>query len=117
MLAFLQASNNPAKRKRYETAALQAATVSTPTAGALSYNQTCVACHGADGKGVLPGVPDFTRKAGPLAKTDDLLLKHIIAGFQSPGSPMAMPPKGGNLSLTKQDIQTVLQYIRKRFGS
>lgn len=28
--------------------------------GEAIYQQNCVACHGADGKGVVPGTPDFT---------------------------------------------------------
>jgi hypothetical protein len=39
-------------------------------AGKVVYDETCVACHGPDGTGVLPGVPDFTSKSGPLAKSD-----------------------------------------------
>lgn len=39
------------------------------------YAQTCVACHGADGKGTIPGVPDFTSEDSPLAKSDTELLR------------------------------------------
>jgi cytochrome c5 len=44
------------------------------------------------------------------------LIERITNGFQTSGSPMAMPPKGGNASLTAQDISDVLAYIRQRFG-
>jgi len=78
----------------------------------------CIVCHGSDGKGgVIPGVPDFTSKKGPLAqKPDQLLLKHMLEGFQSPDSPMAMPAKGGNVGLTEGDLRDVLEYLRKEFG-
>jgi len=85
--------------------------------GAEIYAQTCVACHGADGRGTLPGVPDFTSKSGPLSKGDSVLLQHITDGFQTPGSVMAMPPKGGNPDLTEDDVIDVLYYIRGKFGS
>lgn len=80
------------------------------------YEQTCVACHGADGRGTLPGVPDFTSKSGPMTKDDSLLLLNITDGFQTPGSMMAMPPKGGNSDLTEEDIKIVIQYIREKYG-
>jgi mono/diheme cytochrome c family protein len=35
--------------------------------GESTYQFSCVACHGADGAGVLPGVPDLTATDGPLA--------------------------------------------------
>lgn len=86
-------------------------------AGKAIYVQTCIACHGANGKGAIPGVADFTSDDGALAKTDEALIKSITEGVQSPGSPMAMPPKGGNPTLTEADIKAVLVYLRDEFGS
>lgn len=79
------------------------------------YHQTCVACHGADGKGTVPGAPDFTKEAGTLVQSYETLLKHMLNGFQSPGSPMAMPPKGGQEALTVEDLRQVLAYLHQRF--
>lgn len=70
-----------------------------PKTGEELYNGTCVACHGADGKGAFDGIPDLTGKRGRLVKSDDLLFEHMRDGFQSDGSFMAMPPKGGNPGL------------------
>jgi len=86
-------------------------------AGKEVYSQTCVACHGANGKGAIPGVADFTDENGSLSKSDAELIKNITDGFQSPGSFMAMPPKGGNPGLAEADIKAVLAYLRKTFGS
>ncbi len=114
VLTFLQASNaamptgTPVKATGAATSGLS---------GKQIYEQTCAACHGAGGKGAFPGVPDFTRKGGRLAEPDDVLLGHIANGFQSPGSPMAMPPRGGNTSLTDGDLRNVLKYLREAFGS
>ena len=80
------------------------------------YDGNCLACHGADGKGRVSGAPDFTASNGVLSKPDDVLVKHITEGFQSPGSPMAMPAKGGNPNLTETDIRNVLAYLRETFG-
>lgn len=83
--------------------------------GAAIYQQTCVVCHGANGKGAIPGAPDFTGPNSPLKKSDVVLTQHITNGFQSPGSSMAMPAKGGNSSLSNADIKAVLSYIRSKF--
>jgi len=83
----------------------------------LIYQSACVACHGVDGAGALPGVPDLTIAGGPLALDDDVLLKRTVEGFQSPGSPMAMPPRGGNPELGDEDLKAAIRYMRERFGS
>lgn len=116
VLAFMQSSNYkvaaPATAER-PSARREAATVDA----AAAYNQTCVACHGTDGKGAVPGAPDFTAPGGALGKPDDVLLRHMIEGFQSPGSPMAMPARGGNPALTDADLAAVLAWLRDRFGA
>jgi len=97
------------------------ASVDESSAGTLSgkevYGQTCIACHGADGAGAFAGVPDFTDPKGRLSKSDEELLQNIRNGFQTPGSPMAMPPRGGNGALTDGDIRNVIEYLRNEFGS
>jgi len=108
-------------RKRAMPAALAiglaaAAVTAAADPGQDVYQKACVACHGANGKGILPGIPDLTRKGGVLAKPDDVLLKHVTEGFKSPGSPMAMPPKGGNPSLTEAQLRAALQYAKREFG-
>lgn len=80
------------------------------------YAQSCVACHGASGEGAIPGVPSFVRKNSSLNKSDQVLLDHMEYGYQSPGSSMTMPPKGGNPSLTREDLKKVLNYIQRSFG-
>lgn len=115
ILTFLQASNSSAPAATAAAPATSQAK-SSGMSGEQVFQSTCIACHGANGKGVLPGVPDFTNPTGRLSKSDDVLIDHITNGFQSPGSPMAMPPKGGNANLTGADVEAVLAYIRKSFG-
>lgn len=122
ILAFLQASNHPTGNK-----ISQSKPVASPSekavgmsrvdavAGANIYQQTCVACHGANGKGALPGVTDFTAPDGPLRKSDQELFQSILNGFQSPGSPLAMPAKGGNPNLSDIDIIAVIAHLRTTF--
>lgn len=79
--------------------------------GKALYETTCIACHGAAAQGVIPGVPDL-RQGGRLAQSDAQLVANILNGFQTPGSPMAMPPKGGNPSLTVEAAQALVDYLR-----
>lgn len=109
------------KRKIMVLGVLAIGTVSTAVTAAADpgkdvYEKACVTCHGANGKGALPGVPDFTKQGGPLSKPDAVLVEHTLKGFQSPGSPLAMPPKGGNPSLTPEQIREAVRYMRSAFG-
>ena len=116
ILTFLQGSNAKVKKERQIIAKPLAVSMPATQSGKSIYEKNCVACHGVNGKGSLPGVPDFTAKSGRLLKSDRELLSNIINGFQSPGSSMPMPPKGGNSSLAEGDIQAVVTYIRAAFG-
>ncbi len=121
IIAFLQSSNSirPLSTRKSASSPKQKSGSTTINAntGEKIYQQTCIACHGADGKGALPGAPNFADKSGPFSKPDSELLRNIIQGYQGPGSPMAMPPKGGNPGLTRQDLRQVLVYMRKEFGN
>ena len=112
VLTFLQGSNTPT----HTTTAIKVnKPASSPQSGKSIYNQTCIACHGADGRGGLPGVPDFLSDNSPLSKGDDVLLLNIINGYHTPGNSMAMPPKGGNPELTHLDMEAVLKYLKQAF--
>lgn len=133
IVAFLQASNDgragPAPAAQTIPAALaapapaasalppaaSAAPPGDPVNGGRIYAQTCVACHGRDGAGVLPGMPDLRAPGGRLSQSDSALLRNMINGIQSPGSPMPMPARGGNPNLTDQDMADVLAYLRATF--
>ena len=75
------------------------------------YQGTCVACHGPAGHGAIPGVPDLV-KTGRLAKPTPTLVDSIMKGLQTPGAPLAMPPKGGNPTLTTADAEGLVTYMR-----
>ena len=118
IILFLQSSNEKAAAPVAAGAAAAPSSLVAGDAarGAAIYAETCIACHGANGKGAIEGVPDLTGPSGRLTKSDELLLRHMIQGFQSPGSPMPMPAKGGNPDLTDQDMADALAYLRKSSG-
>ncbi len=82
---------------------------------ATQYTNACLACHGADGAGVMPGVPDLSEPDGSLAKSDDLLVQAVIGGAGDPATGAAMPPKGGAPDLTESDIRALIRYMRREF--
>jgi len=72
--------------------------------GKKIYETTCVACHGAG----IAGAPKFGDKAAwaPRIKTGmPTLYQTAIAGKG------AMPPKGGNLSLSDADVKAAVDYM------
>ena len=87
-----------------------------PAKGKVIYHETCVACHGENGRGAVPGAPDFLKKGGALSKTHAVMMRHIKYGFHEDGVPLAMPPKGANPSLTDQDLEDVHAYLHQRYG-
>lgn len=71
--------------------------------GARLYGTFCVACHGAGGKNVMPGAPNFSRGEG-LMKPDITLLTNIKSGRN------AMPAFAG--VITDREILDLITYLR-----
>ncbi|MCF6301126.1 MAG: cytochrome c [Proteobacteria bacterium] len=116
VIAFLQESNNTAVKTPVVSTKQQQNIKSSGLSGEEVYQQTCVACHGSAGVGTVPGAPDFSKTDNSLSQADEVLIKRITEGFQSEGSPMAMPAKGGNASLNQADIRAVIAYMREKFA-
>jgi len=115
ILTFLQGSNAKVEQAQHVISKPLAVSTSTTQSGKSIYENNCVACHGINGKGSLPGMPDFTGENGRLSKSDSELLSNVITGFQSPGSLMPMPPRGGNSQLSDGDLNAALEYIKELF--
>ena len=87
-----------------------------PATAERIYMSTCIACHGADGAGGMPGVSDLTDPAGSLNKSDQELFDAIRNGISpSPGG-IVMPPNGGNQDLTDTEVYGLVHYLRTTFG-
>lgn len=82
--------------------------------GALAYSRTCIACHGADGKGngAKTGA-DLSAPDGPLSRPDEQLLVSILDGKQ--GTIGVMPAHRALLSAA--EATAVLAYVRRSFGA
>jgi len=98
-------SPEAAKEGAAPIAAAPAATAKAgPADGKKIYDSTCVACHGTG----VAGAPKFGDKgawAPRIATGMDTLLKVALQGRG------AMPPKGGNASLSKDDVHAAIEYM------
>jgi mono/diheme cytochrome c family protein len=87
-----------------------------PARGATLFGQNCATCHGANLEGGIGAVLNPIDKLGGVANPlDRNILIGIITNGRTPqsGDPKQtpMPPKGGNSSLTDQDIKDMVSYI------
>jgi disulfide bond formation protein DsbB len=85
-------------------------------AGKTAYDTTCIACHGADLKGMTGLGKDLTTSEFVKSQSDEQMVAFILVG--RPASDPAntqgvdMPPKGGNPALTEEDILNIVAYVR-----
>lgn len=85
--------------------------------GKQVFKTTCVACHGDDGKGIEGLGKNWTTSEYIASSTDDELVEFLKVGrtIEDPANStgVAMPPRGGNPSLTDDDLRNVVLYMRK----
>lgn len=87
-----------------------------PAAGQAIYASTCASCHGPDATG-LPGLgANLHNNEFVDGLSDDELVAFLKVGRPA-GDPaneagVDMPPKGGNPSLTDDDLYDVAAYLR-----
>lgn len=72
------------------------------------YNKACIACHGAGVAGA-PAVGDVDNWTARIAQGADVLYDHAINGYS--GSAGYMPAKGGNPSLSDDDVKAAVDYM------
>lgn len=75
-----------------------------PAKGRLLYASHCAGCHGAAGRAVMPGAPDFNQSQRRLMRPDFTLLASIRGGKN------AMPAFQG--ILPDRDILDVIAFLR-----
>ena len=104
----------PIARAELVAAAAKHASAAAPNhPGEAAYRKTCIACHGADGRGNLgKTAADFTQPTGVLKKQDTVLLASIRDGLTGPIG--IMPPH--RALLAEGELSAVLAYVRTTFG-
>lgn len=103
---YLSGEHHESSAPKIETAAA-AEPVATAMSGPQVYNEACIACHGA-GIGGAPVLGDAASWGDRIAKGNDVLNQNAINGFTDAGY---MPPKGGRLDLSDQEIIDAVSYM------
>jgi cytochrome c5 len=85
-------------------AVLGVTTTSAYADGKATYETTCSVCH-ANGVANAPKFGDQAAWKDRIAKGMDTLYKHALTGLN------AMPPKGGNASLSDADVKAAVDYM------
>jgi disulfide bond formation protein DsbB len=87
-----------------------------PASGEQLFQGTCVACHGADAKGIEGLGKDLTNSDFVRGLTDQELAAFIKGGRPSSDpantTGVDMPPKGGNPALSDQDLLDIAAFLR-----
>ena len=87
-----------------------------PVAGAKAYRAVCANCHGIDLAGVAGLGQGLVPSSFITDRTDEELVAFIIEGrpIDHPDNitGVAMLPRGGNPSLSDQDIADIVAYLR-----
>ncbi|MBL8746865.1 MAG: c-type cytochrome [Phycisphaerae bacterium] len=86
--------------------------------GSKLYGTTCIACHGADLRGIKGNGKDLIASEFARKLDDDALLAFIKKG-RDPSDPanttgVGMPSKGGNPALSDDDLLDIIAYLRTR---
>ena len=76
------------------------------------YNSSCVACHGIGIAGA-PKVGDPEAWAPRIKQGLPTLYDHAINGYQ--GDSGMMPPKGGAMSLSDDDVKAAVDYMARMY--
>lgn len=76
--------------------------------GESIYKSKCVACHGTGVAGA-PKVGDKAVWATRRAQGDAVMVQHAIEGFK--GESGYMPPKGGFMNLSDEEISITVMYM------
>lgn len=79
--------------------------------GAAVFRNTCALCHGPGIAGA-PRLDDRSDWSARVARGVDTLYQHAIGGYK--GQQGLMPPRGGNPSLSDDEIRSAVDYMVSR---
>ena len=89
-------------------AAAAAAAPAKKTAGESIYDTSCAVCH-SNGVGGAPMTGEAMDWSGRIAAGNDALYANAINGFQ--GNKGVMPPKGGFMNLSDDEVKAAVDYM------
>lgn len=78
---------------------------------ALATQSGCMACHQVDAKVVGPSYKDVAAKYKGQDGAVDTLTAKVIAGGVGNWGEVPMPPKGGRMDVSDDDIKTIVTWI------
>lgn len=88
---------------------LPAATSEAAVAGQPIVKTVCASCH-LPGLAGAPKIGDHANWEPRIEQGFDTLADHAINGYQGPGGTL-MPSKGGEESLTEEDVKNAVHYL------
>ena len=102
----------PGEEQQAAAAVVETVTEPEPVATAMTgpqvYNSACIACHGS-GVGGAPIVGDAAQWSERIAQGMEKLSRHAIEGYT--GTAGYMPPKGGRLDLSDDEVISAVEYM------
>ena len=78
---------------------------------ALATKSGCMACHQIEAKVVGPAYKEVAAKYKDDAAAVDTLTAKVIAGGVGAWGQVPMPPKGGRMDVSDEDIRAVVEWI------
>jgi cytochrome c5 len=82
--------------------------VAATLTGPQVYNEACIACHGS-GIGGAPMITNAEAWDARIGQGVDILRQHAVEGYT--GSAGYMPPKGGRLDLSDEEVYGAVDYM------
>jgi cytochrome c5 len=82
--------------------------VAVAMTGPQVYNSACIACHG-NGVGGAPIVGDVGQWTARIEQGLETMTRHAIEGYT--GEAGYMPPKGGRLDLSDEEVASAVEYM------
>lgn len=106
----------PAKGSSLPDASIWSTPLVDPSmeAGRVVWTGTCIDCH-STGLGGAPLIGNKALWAPRLEKGLETLVSHAIGGFY--GDVGEMPARGGNTSLTDEEVRSAVRFMASRAGT
>ncbi len=98
----------PAPAPQTQAAPAAPAASNTLAQGEKIYKGTCAMCH-STGAGGAPMYKDKAEWGPRVAQGNETLYDHALKGFN--GNKGAMPAKGGNATLSDDDVKAAVDYM------